>query len=1175
MAKKKRRWLRVLAMLALIVVVAVVAVIFVVTRSSFICGVVLPRVSEGIGTPVVAKRVRLSLFSEVEIRDLVVGPVDAPLLRAERVECAYQPFRILSRELRVTQVRVDNATILVNGEPAAEQVVASERVSETAAEAMSRDGSETPKPSGETTAEPISITIPKLDLPVSVHVTDVMVRGLDVTYAAPDMKIGLKGIELHIPRIQNGERVEVDLSAGIDGVVGPDLTIPAGRCIGSAGIDLDSGLNPLKLELAGRVDQLSGKAGGVPLGDRVLALKMTAACEGETWTIDNVSLAESSKGTPEAVFAATGHVALAPLSCKLDITVEPVSSEALNLVGGLAGGYTFGKASATYKGTVTMDHDMTVRSTGEFLCRTLTVGIPGVELPDVPPVDVRAVHEVTVSLQDEELVASQVDVNVQQQGRETVKFRLTEPLTIRWAAESIEEGVGVSKAAILVDGFPLSLANLFLGRDAGITIRDGTLDSALAVSIGKLGRQVAVTGPVTVKNLNVLIDKDEIALSAVENHLSVTLADFNALDVASFTTRALVGGTVGLQSKLAAKVDLKTMAGTAELAVTEVNQQLLQAIPKAWLGGAAFPVLAAKAGLTSTFQDNFNVVTATGTIDIPRVKARYPGFEPFPTLGTSVGFDVALRGKTCEISRLDVASSQGGTRILHLGTSGTIPLPIASGEAALNVSSEGIDLKALADMVKPTASNTQAGASPAGPGKRQFAALIGARTGVVFAPTSPAVPKVEHAAELTKELGPIDLGGLSLNAKIGLRNLTYDALSIGSCDGSVRVADNKVNIPGMDLNVNGGSVNVSGDVDLGVKGFKYALRTKVAKLPFKPFVATFAPRFSGAVVGSLDSFELGASGAGTTLAAITRNLIADTRLDLGPVGIARIPAVTSWADRINVPELRHMQFDAGMLEGGIAAGKALIKSFTISGHDQAATITGSVGLDKVLDLSVEAGVAGKVAERLGSLGILRSFTTSRGDHAFLPVPIRVTGTITDPKFDVSGLSKDVVMKLGLDKTNELIDEKLGGETAKAVKGVLDVIPLPGRKNTGAPAKPKDIVGGLFGVGTALLRDKEEEKARERAPAVTEPASPSPPASAQTPPPQPPPPTPVPPVTQLPAPPAPATPAAPVATTPPKEPTEKPLTDEERHRQNIDRRQQRRKELENLGGSLLRGLLKGK
>jgi len=49
----------------------------------------------------------------------------------------------------------------------------------------------------------------------------------------------------------------------------------------------------------------------------------------------------------------------------------------------------------------------------------------------------------------------------------------------------------------------------------------------------------------------------------------------------------------------------------------------------------------------------------------------------------------------------------------------------------------------------------------------------------------------------------------------------------------------------------------------------------------------------------------------------------------------------------------------------------------------------------------------------------------------------------------------------------------------------------------------------------------------------------------------------------------------VATTPPKEPTEKPLTDEERHRQNIDRRQQRRKELENLGGSLLRGLLKGK
>lgn len=1184
--KKKRRWLKALIILLLVGVVAVVVALFVVTRSSFICGVVLPKVSEAAGTPISAQRVRLSLFSEVEIRGLTVGPADAPLLRVERVECGYEPLRLLSKELRVTRIRVENAVVCVKQEAVAETAAPvttpSAPASAEGGGSATRSAEEAPasgvpalpaKPvdavagAGKTPIEPISIVIPKLELPVSVNITDIMIRGVDVLYEAPGtvevpgIRVDLKGLEVHIPRIQNGKPVDVDVSGTVRSVTGPDLAIEGGRLVGTAGVVLDWDLNPDRVELTGRVDQLSGDIGGVPLNGRVVTLKAGASVEGEEWVIDNFSLTESANGAPEAVLAVKGRVGLTPLAFEVAIAVDPVSSEALNLVGGLAGGYTFGKATAGYTGTLTMDPEMVIHAKGEFFCRTLTVGIPDVALPEVPPVDVTAVHDVTVSLENEELIASQIDVHVKQEGRETVMISLSEPLTIRWAEGDLDEAVGVSKATVAVDAFPLSLVNLFLGRDSGIAIRQGTLDSKLDVGIRKLGRQMTVSGPVKILDLSVLVDEEEITLSAVETELALVLDDFEALDITSIKTRVLIAGQLALQSGLTGKVDLGTLNGTVALALKEVNQQLLAAIPDAWLGGASIPVLAAKANVTASFRDSFKAITAKGTLEIPKVKASYPGFKPFPTLAANVDFDALLKGTTCELKGLDVVSLRGGKRFLHLAAHGTIPVPITSGEAMVTVSSKGIDLEEAVGLVQADDAGEQAGIWGTGKGAAQLLALAGSGSGVLFAPTrAPAPTSVKKNAQEEEEPGPIDLGGLALTAQLALTNLTYSEVKIGTCDGSVRVADNKVIIKSMDLDVNGGKVNVSGDIDLGVKGFKYALRTTVTKLPFEPFVATFAPKFSRMVTGSLDSFELGASGAGLTMAGIAKSLTADTRLDLGPIGIRDIPELTAWADKIKIPELRQLQFDSGALEGGFEAGKALIKSFAISGRDQAAVVTGSVGLDQVLDLSVEAGVGGKVAERLKGIGGLQSFATTRGSHAYLPVPIRVTGTIADPKIDFTALSKDVIVKFGLGKANQLLEEELGGETAKAVKGVLDSLPFPGKKSGGDAGKPKDIVGGLLGVGTALLRDEAEEDKPETP--VSPPVAPQPAPD----------PTPAPaPAQQKPAPaPLPAAVQTPQPATP-----EAPLSDEERHRRNVERRQKRRKELEDLGGSLLRGLLKSK
>jgi hypothetical protein len=377
--------------------------------------------------------------------------------------------------------------------------------------------------------------------------------------------------------------------------------------------------------------------------------------------------------------------------------------------------------------------------------------------------------------------------------------------------------------------------------------------------------------------------------------------------------------------------------------------------------------------------------------------------------------------------------------------------------AELTLSSPGMDLGALDDLLG-----------------RDSAKRVGTSSGTAGAKSGGAVPKPTGESTPAVEPAPVDLGGMPVRVNLDLRNISYKQLLLSSCKGEVRLQDNQVMLEGLEMLLNQAPIRLSGKVDLGVKGYKYELRTDLQNMLLAPVVQSFMPEQKGKVEGTLKRLETTMSGAGITRPSLEKNLQASLNLDLASVVLRDVPLFVSLADALGIEELRSPNFDTGTVRLTAKNGLATVEKAAFSGSQQQFQFSGTVNFVQALDLTTRLAVAGKLEQKVSQLGIGHLMKRNADGYAELPVAIPVGGTLAKPqvRFDFRKFVADAVKQTGRKVLESGLESLIKGEKIDK-KSLLDML-----KQSPAESTSQDKTAPQQTTPEPEANDKPAEKGQD-------------------------------------------------------------------------------------------------
>ena len=999
----KRRLLKTLIGLVLVLVVLPSVLLLVVTRPAFIKSQIIPRVSRQLGVPITVGELAFSPFSQVELRDVVVGEGDDALFRAELVRCRYRVLPLLKREVVVDEALLRGATA---------------RLIQDAQGAWNLPESSTPSPpAGE---EPKPARGGAVVVPVRLRVSGVRVEDLSLLL---DMAAGegreavsaaITSLNFELPELANGATAKMKWDALVRAARGSDVKVESCKLMGTAEIALNAEALPTSVALAVTAGAMTGAVHGIDLAGRESTLRINAVSEGglTKWRLEEAVIEQSQAGETLARVSMTGAFAADPLEAQLELQVEPLAPAALNLVGGLIGDYDFGETSVRYNGRIGVRPGPVVRSKGSLQCLDASFRSVKLGIPALPPFRIDAEHEASVDVGAKSASISLLTGSLRQEGRPVAALALSDPVMVTWGDTADATKASTARVELTADAFPLQLANAFIPADTGTKIGAGTLSAKITAQIGDMGRDVRVEGHASLDGLDLDMEGFDLRPLTVRESFTARLSSFERLELTSSETEVLVGGKSALKVTNKANLHLKDLSGSVETLVEHITEDVLACLPADVAESVPVSSLLVNARSELSIGRGGKAARAQGRLGVMRLTAQLPGYEPLTGTQTELDYDISYaEGEPLSIARVLVALSANGQNLAQFSLTGSVAMPPTSGRTEVTIGSEGVDLKRLEGLLK----KTEAGEAPA---------AEPAPAGTTEAPTEPQV----------------DLKGIHALAHLDLKNVTYGAIEVGAVTGTLELKDGVFRAHPLDVILNGAPIHVEQTVDLSVPGFTYDGSVRISQLPFDPFVRTFAPELAGKVDGSLTELTASAKGRGVTPANLLRNLESDVAVHIGrltvPTNVSdlrdkplirlltlplrllaqagQLPGASALADGVAmvrtqtekaVTSLDSVEFTSGRINVAARGGKVMVPECLFAGKRvPRLTFTGTVDFSPALKA---ADTSGSVFDPMGAaLNLEAGLMVGE-----VPVTIPITGTLGAPSADnrqlVASLTKGV------------------------------------------------------------------------------------------------------------------------------------------------------------------------
>jgi len=312
----------------------------------------------------------------------------------------------------------------------------------------------------------------------------------------------------------------------------------------------------------------------------------------------------------------------------------------------------------------------------------------------------------------------------------------------------------------------------------------------------------------------------------------------------------------------------------------------------------------------------------------------------------------------------------------------------------------------------------------------------------------PAPTAKEHAPakeETRKEPEPMNLK-MKAVATLDIGKTRYKGISMTNFRSRYELDKNIFKIPYLTGNTLSGAFAIKAAVDLAQRGTLYSINSDLKGINIEELTDAFAPKVKGKLLGIL-SGKADITGAGTLPENVKRNLKGKGEFAIKNGSLRNSELSARLLQIIGLQDLREIPIEKA--NGRFTISDSIVNLTTaIAGKDMTIDEKGTIGMDEKLDLGILVRVSDRLAPKVVSQSSIAKFLS--GDKGWTAVPLRVSGTVSNPSYGVDTSAVGT-------KAAEGIQKRIGEEIFKR---------LPKDQQTGTDQQKKpgtrDLFEGIFG-----------------------------------------------------------------------------------------------------------------
>ena len=634
--EKRRNWLqRALAIAAWVAgVLAAVMVVayFVVSSSTFIKGVILPRVSAAIHADVTVTDISVHPFSKITVRGLKVqAKGQEPVITAPEVSVSYSLWSLLGGNLRVDEAALVSPTVELVENPDGSSNL-------DALKASNKKPSESKPPRPGKSSKPPQIDLRKLTL------NNATIRKIKNYPGGRCDSLELANVNVALANVKNGQSGKFQLDAAIQIVNNPP-TGAKGRLTamlnGNFNFTLSADLKPAPVTGQTRLD--------VSRADGVFSdfSGFSAVLDGDVTPaqIKQAVLHFQRSGTPLGELAVSGPLDMEKMEGRLKVELRGIDRRLLNLAGA-AGGIDFGTT------TISSSNDIELTRSGSVISATGRFDADHVQLTragqTTPTLDFSANYDITVDRTAQTALLRGLNLAGTQNGNPLLSAHLSRPMNLVWGNGA--NGVGDSALDLAVTNLSLADWKPFPGNAAAA----GNVDLTLKLSSQQGGRQLTFDLDSQIANFAARTGSNQMVQVSVSLHARGQAVNFKQFNLSEYRLQA-----VRQNQSLA----VATGSGTYDLADENADLQVaLQASPAALCQAIPQPGMSFSSGtvdLKGRVTQKQNTQTITGKLVLANLTGQ-AGQNQFRNFGSTMDLDVSKTPEQIQINKITGKLTQDG-----------------------------------------------------------------------------------------------------------------------------------------------------------------------------------------------------------------------------------------------------------------------------------------------------------------------------------------------------------------------------------------------------------------------------------------------------------------------------------------------------------------------------------
>ena len=652
-----RRMLRIAAWVAGVLAVVMVVAYFVVTSSTFIKGVILPRVSAAIHADVTVTDISVHPFSQITVRGLKVqAKGQEPVVTAPEVSASYSLWSILGGNVRVDDVALVSPTVALVENPDGSSNL-------DALKASNKKPSESKPPQPGKSSKPPQIDLRKLTL------SNATIRKIKNYPGGRRDLTELADINVALTNVKNGQSAKLQLDAALR----IDNNPPSGTnglmeaaIKGSYDFTLTADLKPAAVKGGTRleVSRAGGRFSDFSTFGAALDCEMTPA------EIKQMVLRFQKGGVPLGELAVSGPLDMEKMEGRLKVELQGIDKRLLNLAGA-ASGIDFGKT------TISSSNEIELTKSGSVISATGRFDAGQVQLTragqTTPTLDFSASYDVMMDCAAQNVMLRGLTLTGTQNGNPLLSAHLSRPMNLVWGNGA--NGMGDSALDLAVTGLNLADWKPFLGNAAA-----GNAGLTLKLSAQQGGKLLGFDLDSQINNLAAPLGSNQTFQATVSLLARGQAADFKKINLSEYRFQ------VAHQNQ-----PLLTVSGSGVYDLTDASADLQVAVQASLAGiGRAMSqpelnISSGTIGLKGQVTQKSNTQTVAGNLVLADLTGQV-GKNQFQDFGSGMDLDVSKTAEQVKINKLAGKLTSGGKAGGAFDLTGTCSLASKSAQLTVNLS---------------------------------------------------------------------------------------------------------------------------------------------------------------------------------------------------------------------------------------------------------------------------------------------------------------------------------------------------------------------------------------------------------------------------------------------------------------------------------------------------------